>query len=308
MKFLTYSLLTSVALFIGCSNDGGGRISATGTLEATEITISSLVGGTIVGVNVEEGMTVALGDTIAVLDPTDWRHQLRAAEAGLEMTEAQYKLAIRGAPEEDIIQAEANYKSAESDLQRMEELWETRSISQKQLEDMRTRYTLAQQTLEKLRRGSRAEEVQIARARRDQAAAQVASLKKRVADCTIIAPIHGTITKRFIEPGENCVPGMAIARLADLREMNVTIYILEAYLPNIKLGQEVSVMIDAFPNRSFPGNVVFLSSVAEFTPKNIQTKEERTKLVFAVKIKIQNPDGVLKAGIPADVMIRSSEQ
>ncbi len=310
MKLLSFSLVCAFVGFLlaGCGDNNVGPISATGTLEATEVTISSLVGGPVARVIIKEGMLVHPGDTLVQLDATDWVYQLRQAEAGFEMAEAQLRLAVKGAREEDIIQAEANYRSAESDLKRMEELFASKSISQKQLEDTRTRYTLAQQNLEKMRRGSRSEEIQIARARRDQAAAQLASLRKKVADCTIVAPIGGTVTKRFVEQGELVAPGMAIVRIADLQEMSVTIYVPEAELPKIKLGSEASVKVDAFTDRSFAGTVVFIASTAEFTPKNIQTKDERTKLVFAVKINVKNPDQTLKAGIPADVVIMRNGQ
>lgn len=295
---------TILFLLAGCGDNDDNTISASGTLEATEVTVGSLVGGAVSRVVAQEGMPVQVGDTLVQLDPTDVLHQLRQAEAGLEIAEAQYRLAVKGAREEDVIQAEANYKSAESDLKRMEELFAAKSISQKQLEDARTRYTLAQQNFEKLRKGSRFEEIQMARARRDQAAAQVAALQKKVADCTIVAPIGGTVTTRFVEVGEIVAPGMAVARIADLGEMNVTIYVPEASLPRIRLGNEASVMVDAFPNRSFRGRVTYISPMAEFTPKNIQTKDERTKLVFAVKVAVDNQDHTLKAGIPADVVIR----
>lgn len=300
-----FSLSLSLGLLVaaGCSDNDRNTVTATGTLEATEVTVSALVGGPVVRVAVEEGALVSAGDTLVQLDTTEYFLQLKQAEAGREIAEAQYQLALKGAREEDIRQAEAQFRSAESDLRRMEELFAAKSVSEKQLEDARTRYTLAQQTLEKLKRGSREEEIRMARARRDQAAAQVASFRKKLSDCTIVAPVAGTITRRFVERGETVTPGMPIARIADLSRMNVTIYISEAELPRIKLGAPVLVTVDAFRDRAFNGTVVFISSTAEFTPKNIQTREERTKLVFAVKVVVSNPDHTLKAGIPADVSI-----
>jgi HlyD family secretion protein len=300
------AFLYSFPLFLifGCSDNDDNVIAASGTLEAKEVTVSSLVGGPIVRAVAREGVLVDVGDTLVQLDTTDWFLQLRQAAAGFEMAEAQYRLAVKGARAEDIIQAEANYKSAQSDLKRMEELFAAKSVSQKQLEDARTRYTLAEQNLEKMKKGSRSEEIQIARARRDQAAAQVEAFRKKVADCTIVAPITGTVTKRFVEQGELVAPGMAVARIADLREMNVTIYVPETDLPKVKLGGDASLMVDAFPDRKFAGTVTFISPTAEFTPKNIQTKDERTKLVFAVTITVNNPEQTLKAGIPADVILQ----
>jgi HlyD family secretion protein len=177
------------------------------------------------------------------------------------------------------------------------------TVSAKQFEDVQTRYTVAKQTYEKLKRGSRIEEIQMARARRDQASAQLLSLRKKFTDCVIAAPSAGTVTRRFVEPGEFVGMGVSIVRIANLSDMELMIYVPEGDLPFIRLGQTAEVKVDAFADRSFSGRVVFISPTAEFTPKNIQTKDERTKLVFGVKIKIANPDGALKAGIPADVTI-----
>jgi len=185
----------------------------------------------------------------------------------------------------------------------MEELYRAKTITEKQLDDARMRFTVNQQVWEKMKSGSRPEEIDIARARRDQAKALAASLQKKVNDCMIIAPVGGTITKRFAEQGELATTGMALYRISDLSSMDITIYVSESDLPKVQLNQLAIVNIDAFEKKDFEGKVVFLSSTAEFTPKNIQTKDERTKLVFAVKVKVPNPDGVLKAGIPADVSL-----
>lgn len=303
----TFTIALSVFLMSGCSNNDGTIIRESGTLEATEVTVSTHVGGTVVKLFVEEGAKVNAGDTLATLDATDWVLQLRQAEAGLVMAEAQYKLALEGMRKEDVIQAEANFQNAAADLRRMEELFASNSVSQKQLDDARTRFTVAQQAYEKAKKGSREEEIVLAKARRDQAAAQVALLKKRVQDCTITAPIAGTVTKRYVERGELVGIGMALLKIANLQEMNVTVYLPETEIPKIRLGNRATIQIDAYPDRSFEGEVIYISPTAEFTPKNIQTRDERTKLVFGVKLRVLNPDGTLKAGIPADVSFSVSK-
>jgi len=299
------SIIPMVVLFASCGGGDGSSLTATGTIEATEVTLSAQVGGVVKLVRVDEGAAVQPGDTLAILDATDWTYQLQQAEAGFVGADAQHRLSLQAARQEDLIQAEANYKSAENDLKRMEELAPTGSISQKQLEDAKTRFTISQQTYEKMKRGSRREEIEMARARRDQAEAQVSSLRKKVNDCTILSPMHGVVTKRFIERGELVGQGMSLFRVANLAQMDLMIYVLETELPKVKLGQQAKVKVDAFPDREFNGRVVFISSTAEFTPKNIQTKDERTKLVFGVKIKVENVDGSLKSGIPADVTLHT---
>jgi HlyD family secretion protein len=293
-----------LAFLVACNSGNDALVSATGTLEATEIRVSSQVSGVVWDVRIEEGSRVAAGDTIAVIDSTDWNYQWRQAEANLRATEAQLRLAIEGPRQEDLRQAEAAYENAHNDLRRMEELYRSRTITEKQFEDARTRYTVAEQTLEKLRKGSRSEELQLARARRDQAAAQAASMHKKLEDCVLLAPARGTMINRLVEPGEFVGPGTAVAVLADLESLELKVYVPEKTVPKLRLGMGAEIRIDAFEDRSFPGKVVYISPQAEFTPKNIQTKEERTKLVFAVKIAVANPDGILKSGIPADVTLR----
>ena len=301
MRLLT--VVPVAILLSACGNKNGETITETGTLEATEVTVSALVGGTVRALPVDEGSLVGVGDTLAILDAEEWRYQLQQAEANLRATEAQYRLALEGPRKEDVVQAEANYESAKSDLRRMEELYGTKSVSEKQLEDARTRFTLVEQALAKMKRGSRQDEIEQARARRDQAHAQAGSLRKKLNDCVITSPIQGTVTTRYVEVGELLGQGMSVVRVANLERLRLNIYVSETVLPRIQLGQKASVTVDAFEDRSFEGEVVFISPTAEFTPKNIQTKDERTKLVFAVKLKVSNQGGILKAGIPADATI-----
>jgi HlyD family secretion protein len=307
MKYLSI-WITILILFTGCNGNNGNQISATGTIESTEINISAQSGGQIKNIIADEGDVVHAGDTLLIIDNTDWQYQLDQARGGYEMAESQYRLALKGAREEDIIQAEANFKNAETDLRRVEELYKAKSVSEKQLDDAKTRFTVSQQMWEKVKRGSRQEEIDAARARRDQARGLFNSLQKKVSDCIIVVPAFGSITKRFVERGELAGLGSVLFRISDLSVMDITIYVSEKDIPKIKLNQKAIIQIDAFPEKEFDGKVVFISSSAEFTPKNIQTKDERTKLVFAVKIKVPNPEGMLKAGIPADVLLPLGNQ
>jgi HlyD family secretion protein len=292
----------------GCSSRGRETISASGTIEATEMTLSAQAGGQVKRILFDEGDVVQTGDTLLYIDQTDWLYQLEQTRGGYEMAEAQFRLALKGAREEDVVQSEANYKNAEADLKRMEELYHARSISEKQLDDARTRFTVSEQIWQKTRHGSRQEEIDAARARRDQTKAQMSSLQKKVNDCIVVSPISGTITKRYVEEGELAGTGMALYRISNLSSMDITIYVSESDLPKVKLNQKASITVDAFQNKEYEGKVTFISPTAEFTPKNIQTKEERTKLVFSMKVKVPNPDGTLKAGIPADVSLQVTNQ
>lgn len=304
MKQVHAIILICVSLLAGaCSKSSDREISSSGTIEATEVMISSKVSGELTRLLVDEGTAVRSGDTLAVIDPVDYQIQLNQAQANYEALEAQYKLAVRGSREEDIKQAEANFKNAQEDLNRMQELWASKSITQKQFDDAQTRFIVSQQTMEKLKRGSRSEEIATAKARRDQALAQVEAIKKKVADCYITAPVRGVITQKAVEQGELVGPGAAVVQISRLDKVFLMIYVNEQDLGRVKLGQQAKVKIDTYPNKDFPGKVVYISPIAEFTPKNIQTKEDRTKLVFGVKIEVDNADGSLKPGMPADASV-----
>jgi HlyD family secretion protein len=296
-------ILGTLSFLYGCSGNDSDIIEASGTIEGTDITVASEVVGKIKEVRVQEGARVQVGDTLLIIDDTDYRIQLRQAEANAAASDAQYRLALEGSRREDIVQAEALYKTAEADYKRMKKLLAAQTITQKQYDDAYARYVAAEQTYRKLARGLRKAEIDAARARRDQAAAQVEQLLKRVRDCVVLAPTNATVTQRVVEPGEFVTVGAPLLKLTNLDRVTLTIYVNEQQLARVKLRQPAEVRIDGMPDRVFQGTVTFISPTAEFTPKNVQTKEERTKLVFGVKVEVDNRDGALKPGLPADARL-----
>jgi len=301
---MKYFLLACTAwAIIGCSGNNGSDISASGTIEGTDINIGTEVSGKIKDVLVDEGSRVRTGDTLVIIDDVEYQIQLRQAIANRESFEASYRLAVEGSRKEDIIQAEAAYKTAEADYLRMKELLASQTITQKQYDDAYNKYIATQQTYEKLKHGSRRDEIEGARQKRDLAGAQVDLLKKKIHDCHVTAPSEGTVTLRGVEPGELVTAGMNILRITYLDKVKLIIYVSEQELSKVHLGEEVKVKIDGAPTTSFRGTVTYISSVAEFTPKNVQTKEDRTKLVFGVKIEMPNADQTLKPGMPADAYL-----
>jgi HlyD family secretion protein len=307
---LAYRVLPFVMLAViaGCSGKGDGVIEASGTIEGTDVNVGTEVSGKVLAVAVREGARVSPHDTLVVIDDTDYQLQLRQAVANAEAAAAQYRLALEGSRSEDLIQADANLHTAETDYLRMKTLLASQTVTQKQEDDAYAKFVTAQQTYEKLSRGLRKEEIQTARARSEQAAAQADYLRKKVRDCRIVAPSAGTVTLRAVEPGELVSPGMNVLRVTFLDRVKLTIYVNEAEVGRITLGQKAQVFIDGKPSTPFNGDVTYISPVAEFTPKNVQTKEERTKLVFAVRIEVDNPDGSLKPGLPADARITVAQE
>ncbi len=301
MKYFTIVLIC--VLYAGCSGNAGKEISTSGTIEGTDVNISAEVAGKIKRLWVNEGSQVAKGDTLLQIDDAEYQLQLLQAMANQNAAEAQYRLALEGSRKEDILQAEAAFKNAESDYKRMKDLLASHTATQRQYDDAEARYISTQQTYEKLVRGSRKEEIELARARKDQASAQTELVKKKFHDCTVIASSDGILSLKAVEPGEFVTVGANLLRISYLKKVSLIIYVGEADLGKVKLGQKAAVSIDAFGDKSYEGTVVYISQTAEFTPKNIQTKEERTKLVFAVKIEVENPDGALKPGLPADAKL-----
>lgn len=320
MKNLSSILLyISILLLTSCNaNNQKQTIEASGNIEAINVTVSSKVNGEVISILKDEGDKVKTGDTVMIIDPLIYQIKLREAEASLLAAEAQLQLVTIGARKEDIQQAEqilkqaeVNLQSAETDKTRFENLYQSRSISRKQYEDALNRYEIAlaqfnsaKENLNKIKNISRPEEIKQAKANYERIKANVDLIKKNLNDCYVTSPIDGIIVKKFVEQGETVTNLSSLFKMSNLYNVELLVYVNEQNLGKIHLGQSVDVTVDALPDKIFEGKVVYISPEAEFTPKNIQTKEERTKLVFAVKVKIENPNLELKAGIPADAKIK----
>lgn len=307
-----------IALLIGCGDNGDNdKIELSGTIETTNIILSSQVAGNVMQVIQEEGNRINAGDTILKIDPETYILQRNQAEAQRDLAKANYDLLVKGARSEDknqaaegLKQAEANYQSAKTDFERLENLFENQSVTKKQYDDAKTRLVIAEaklnsakQNLKKIENFARPEELDQAKAAFNAADASVKLTQKRVNDCYVLSPINGQIVKNFAEIGETVNPQSTLVKISDLSEVEVVVYIQETDLGKVKLGQKAEIFSDSYKDKSYEGKVTYISPEAEFTPKNIQTKEERTKLVFAVKIKVPNPNYELKSGMPVDAVI-----
>ncbi len=163
--------------------------------------------------------------------------------------------------------------------------------------------TAARAVLEELEAGPTGEEVAIARAGLHQAEAGLALIEAQLAQLTLTSPITGIVSSRSGHPGETAAPGVPLLTLANLDQVTLVLYIPENQIGRVRVGQPVEVRVDSFPDRLFQGRVVAIATEAEFTPRNVQTQEERVNMVFAVRVVIPNPDHALKPGMPADATI-----
>jgi multidrug efflux pump subunit AcrA (membrane-fusion protein) len=167
---------------------------------------------------------------------------------------------------------------------------------------------LAQVQVDGLNMGAMPEQIAAVEAQVEIARSAVETLWVQADKFTLVAPISGLVLERPVHAGEVALPGGPLMTLADLDNLTLTLYVPEAQLGRVQIGQPVSVTVDAYPDRTFVGTVTFIASEAEFTPKNVQTREERVNMVFAVKVKLPNPDHALKPGMPADAVLVESVQ
>jgi HlyD family secretion protein len=324
-------LALALALAAGCASKApSDRVRASGSVEATEVQISSQVGGRLVELKVAEGDRVTVGQTIAQLDTTDILLVLRRASADRDLAAAQLALLVAGSRQEDIRQAAAQVKgaeadtagarddlaAAEADLVRFETLVKSNSGTQKQRDDAAARRDMARSRLQaaqervlaarealtRLERGARPEEIAAARARLASTEAQIASLEQNVKDAVVVSPVAGLVTQKLADQGEILAPRTPIVNVVDLDHAWANIYIDEPLVPRLRLGQQATVFTDA-GGAGLTGTVTFISPKAEFTPRNVQTAEERSKLVYRIKVSVDNTQGVLKQGMPVEAEV-----
>ena len=329
MTRLLSSLLVLVPLVAAaaCRNtppDGPSR--ASGYVEATEVRISAEVGGRVVELLAEEGKRVTAGDVLARIDTADAEIAVRRAQAERDQAVAQLKLLQAGARPEDVRQAraqaesadadvaaaQAELRSAEADLQRFEALLQANAGSRKQRDDAATRRQVAAARVEsareraraaaeavtRVRSGARAEEVAAARARVAAVDADLEALGKSVTDATLKSPVGGVVTSTLVDAGEIVARGAPLAVISDLDRAWANVYVDEPVVPQLKLGQAATLVTDA--GQRVPGTISYISPRAEFTPRNVQTADERSKLVYRIKVTVDNREGILKPGMPVE--------
>ena len=308
-------LLLDIFLLLPAACQSGGNSSdsyISGHVEATEVRIAPKVGGRIQELKTVEGDSVQAGQEVARIDPVDLLLALQSARAARGQAAADLDLLVAGARKEDIAeaaarvdQARAELQAAGQDLQRMQGLLDSGSGTPKSRDDALARRDAAdaalrasEERLRRLRAGSRPEEIQAARARVQGADALIAQLEQQIADATVTSPVGGIVTEKLVEQGEMVQPGTPLLVVSDLEHAWLTTYVSEPDLARIRIGEEVEVVTDSGAKRK--GHVSFIASQAEFTPKNVQTRDERIKLVFKVKVLLENSDGIFKPGMPAE--------
>ncbi|HEX2952561.1 MAG TPA: efflux RND transporter periplasmic adaptor subunit [Bacillota bacterium] len=378
--FSIFMVCLGSLILTGCREKAGNSITSTGTIEMTEINISTRIGGTLDKILVDEGQPIKAGQLLAELDHQELNDQLASAQAAfdaavikerqsqvnLKLTQDQYqaqtkqalankeaakqqtKMTLNGARRQELEMAKSavNQAKAQLDLanktyRRQLNLFNEGLIAQAQLDQTlsqklvaEAQYKSASDNLSLVEAGARDESIAIAKSqeksatagvdlaqsnerlvqlRREeialasssikQAQASIALLKTQLSHCFIKAPTEGVISTKLTELGENVSVGTNILTMLDMKRPWLKVYLPLTEVERVRVGDRVKVKIDAFPNRTFYGRVSQIASEAEFTPRNFQTKDERIKQVFAVKIRLDNSSRLLKAGMPADAEI-----
>ena len=291
-------------------------ITATGTVEVTKIEITPRLNGYIRELKIDTGYRIKSGERLFKIDRVDLIEQLNADKYALLQSQAKLKDLESGARTQEIIASTAILKSnqailttASLELERYQQLYAQQAIAKQQLDNIQKSYDIAlnavansQAQLTLLKEGNREDQIAAQRAEVLRYQAIIAANKSILKDTELNSSLDGIILSRNFENNEYVAAGAPVLTIADLQDCWIKIYIASNDLGKISLGQKALVKVDSFPTENFIGQVKEIADKAEFTPRQSVTKNERTNMVFAVKVKLDNSSEKLKPGMPADVI------
>src|SRR5664279_683428 len=285
-------IIIAVILLAGCKNKTE-KADAYGNFEATEVTVSAETSGRILQFDPVEGSQIDKGAIIALVDTTVLHLQKAEIEAG--MRSVSVRLTSINA-QNDILNQQIGNQNI--NVSRIEKMLKDEAATQKQYDDITGQVAVLQKqiTANNTQKASVSAELLVSESRK-------ASVNEQIRRCTIKSPIKGTVIEKYAEAGELTAPGKPLVKIADLSILKLKVYVSGAQLGKIKTGQSCTIRIDNGEKgyQSFPGTISYISEKAEFTPKIIQTKEERVVLVYAVNIDVVN-DGTMKSGMPGEAL------
>lgn len=309
----------------GCSRQrtvADGDLVLSGNMELTDAQLGFKVPGRVLTRAFSEGDRVTAGQLVAELDSAEQRDEVALRRAEVAAAEAVLAELEAGSRPQEIAAAEATLRSAEAererarlDFTRARELRAQAVIAERDLETAQAQITVAEaraaeasERLNLVRAGPRAEVIAQARARTEQARAALALAETRLQNTRLVSPLTGMVLSHNIEPGEFVSAGTPVVTVADTVHLWVRAYVNQTDLGRIQLGQKVAVRTDTFPDKTYEGTIGFIAGEAEFTPKTVQTPKERVKLVYRIKVYVDNPNDELKSGMPADVIIPAARK
>ena len=291
-----------------------------GSIDMRTVELAFEESGRLESLSVEEGSSVKAGDVIGMLDQSRYRIARDQALSDVGVAKANLDLLLAGPRIEEIDVTKAKLKAAEAQLVLSDRTCRReRSLknASSQLAKDQACYTAqvdranrdeAKRTLEMLQAGTRAEEIEVARAELAASKTRLADAERALGNCRLVAPADGVVRTRMKEPGDMVSSNSPIFEIALMNPLWARVYIDEVHLGQIKMGQEVAVSVDSYPDRSFAATVGFISSVAEFTPKTVQTEAIRTNLVYEVRLTVRDPEGLLRLGMPVTARLAQKVQ
>jgi HlyD family secretion protein len=310
MKFISLSVITTTVL-LSCSNKNG-KYDASGTFEADEVIVSTIASGKILSLNVEEGSVLAKDSIVGRIDPSNLDLQKQEVEATIESLGQQTSTAE---PQVKLLQDQLTVQQSQltsllHEKTRIENLLKQDAATGKQLDDINAQIDVVTKQMSVTQQQINVQRSNIGTQNRgilsrgkplEKKAAQIEDLLNKT---NVKNPIEGTVITKYAEAGEMTSSGKALYKIADLSTMTLRAYLTGTQLSQVKLGQQVKVLIDdgADKYKELTGTITWVSDKAEFTPKTIQTKEERANLVYAMKVKVKN-DGYLKIGMYGEVKL-----
>ena len=287
----------AAAVSSSCTN-GSGAYDASGVFEATEVTVSAKGTGEIVRFDIREGQNVEAGMQVGIIDTTQLYLRKMQLAANMNAVESRHYNISR-----QIASVQQQIATQKTERERFENLLRSNAANQKQLDDINSQIALLEkqlaaqkETLENNNSSVSAESMGLQ--------AQIAQIEDQIRQCIISSPIDGTVMSKYAEQGEFAVQGRALFKVADIADMYLRVYITADMLSELKIGQRVHVYADKGKSerREYDGTVTWISDKAEFTPKTIQTRDERANLVYAVKVAVKN-DGYIKKGMYGEIRI-----
>lgn len=311
MKLKPILLIAAMVALFSCNNNGNGH-EASGSFEADEIIVSSELAGKLISFNVKEGMLLSKDSIIGAVDAAHISLQQQQVEASIN---ALNEKTADVTPQVQLLQNQLAVQQSQLDnllheKSRVENLLKSDAATGKQLDDINAQIDIIRKSMSVTQQQINVQKSNIATQNRS-ILSEAGPLKKRIAQlqdqahrANIVNPVTGTVIAKYAEAGEVVSAGKALYKIADLSEINLRAYITGTQLSKVKLNQTVKVMIDngAKKYKEYNGIITWVSDKAEFTPKTIQTKEERANLVYAIKIKVKN-DGYLKIGMYGEVKL-----
>lgn len=291
-------LVIATALILSACENGNGTYDASGVFEATEVIVSAKGTGELMQFDIQEGQQVEANKQVGYIDTTQLYLKKVQLLANMKAVESRHYNVSK-----QIASIQQQIVTQKTEQNRYENLVKSNAANQKQLDDINAQIALLEkqlaaqtETLENSNKSVTGESLGLE--------AQVAQIEDQIKKCIITSPINGTVLSKYAEQGELAAQGRTLFKVADIANMNLRVYITADQLTALKIGQQVKVYADQGKSdrKEYQGTIIWISDKAEFTPKTIQTRDERANLVYAVKVAVKN-DGLIKKGMYGEIKI-----